>query len=176
MERVFCKKCGSTSFVFDGETACCGAVVDPRLVILRIRGAFTNIPNGKRVAIKAETKKLVIEGQGNCCAYCLCPLTVGNIHYDHIIPWSHRNSNYIEGIVASCSYCNLKKSNKMFKTIDDVRAFIEESIERDSESPAKSLLFSVHEFEKINMSVVSKNKILWIKDKTTYEITIAPKQ
>jgi hypothetical protein len=67
--------------------------------------------------------QILIKQEGRC-AYCNVSLHAVKLNWDHFIPWSYlRNSGGNDNWIASCLLCNAKKSDKHFKTEEDLYAF-----------------------------------------------------
>jgi 5-methylcytosine-specific restriction endonuclease McrA len=66
----------------------------------------------------------ILEQQARCCIYCDRPFG-GDVRvtWDHFVPWSYSQRN--EKFVAACQRCNSKKSDKMFQTLEEARAYLE---------------------------------------------------
>lgn len=108
---------------------------------------FGNAKNGKirvecvrkrRKTLGKKERKEIIEKQNNRCFWCgrefgtyyvlsgkkgdkLCKLVV---HIDHYIPYSVKNTDEKENLVASCNRCNSRKSKLMFKNVDECRHYL----------------------------------------------------
>jgi 5-methylcytosine-specific restriction endonuclease McrA len=52
------------------------------------------------------------EFYGCRCAYCECPLTLGEAHCDHIIPLNKGGLNWASNLAPACKTCNLRKHIK----------------------------------------------------------------
>lgn len=66
--------------------------------------------NVKIMAIKRQQKEKVHERCRNKCFYCGLSLRAGISTVDHIIPIIRGGTNQMTNLVASCSNCNLEKS------------------------------------------------------------------
>ena len=118
VEREYCDTCKTTALIIDGRLQCCDKkIVATEEQELPIQSMSS--PQYKRRKIRPAIKKLILEFQGNKCAYCGCKLRLDGsiqVHFDHVIPFSFSASQK-HNIVATCSTCNLKKNNKMFGSL-----------------------------------------------------------
>ena len=55
----------------------------------------------------AEARQIVLQRDGNRCAYCR--ETTDNPHIDHVLPRSRGGTDEVENLVVSCAPCNLSK-------------------------------------------------------------------
>ncbi len=62
--------------------------------------------------ISRPTQFRVLKRENQICRKCGCSVPDGNIHFDHIIPWSKGGSSDENNIQLLCSRCNRKKSDK----------------------------------------------------------------
>lgn len=58
-------------------------------------------------------KQAALDIAGGLCQSCGIPITINNMHADHIVPWSSGGKTIIENCQALCPNCNLKKGSKM---------------------------------------------------------------
>jgi 5-methylcytosine-specific restriction endonuclease McrA len=82
-------------------------------------------------------RREILQEQGGCCAYCDVPfggqrryhgrLRRLSLVWDHFVPWSMMRNNEARNFVASCSLCNGIKTNCVFDSIEDVRAYVEKA-------------------------------------------------
>jgi len=61
--------------------------------------------------VKSILEKL-LKSQKNKCINCLCELSKGNFHADHIMPLSLGGENTYKNLQILCITCNLKKNKK----------------------------------------------------------------
>lgn len=136
--RAFCLSCESNAMVLDGELQCCGEKADfggnslpkkPQTKAIRIVE-----PEQKRRSPSKALKEKIIAEQHNKCYYCEVSLESWVswrnkrvklvTHFDHKVPFSYAQNNSNSNFVAACHHCNLTKSNLMFDTVEEARAFI----------------------------------------------------
>lgn len=132
--KAYCPFCRAYSFIQDGKFLCCDAKyrdIPTKEVIKReSEGEY------KRSRIPYKIKKRVLARQENKCIYCGCELEgyiwsekkakfiKSKLHFDHFVPWTYSRDNAEDNFVASCSRCNLKKSDKYFKDVISAREYI----------------------------------------------------
>ena len=83
--------------------------------------------SGRRKPNSILKARILIEQEGRCC-YCNVSLFNQIVHWDHIIPFSYTGTNSKGNWSATCSDCNRKKNNTIFRNEDDVLAFSLEMI------------------------------------------------
>lgn len=130
MLRARCPKCGVTSLVIRGCTACCELEPEsePRQWQRMSQPLFA-----RRRPPKEEAKRILAE-QNGCCLYC--ERTLGSfVHYkgrlrqlrlcwDHKVPWSHTMNNHEDNFAAACHLCNAMKSNLIFANVEEVQVHV----------------------------------------------------
>lgn len=62
---------------------------------------------------------------GGLCAYCVKPLPP-NFHVDHVVPLSKGGTNERSNLVAACPSCNLRKSDKDWKPVQNHNQLFED--------------------------------------------------
>ncbi len=141
MRRAFCEKCKGYSFVVDNRLLCCGRDVDAEFDVQNIRGVTCGpIP---RIRLSDSRQLDILQSQGGRCIYCFKEIShdMGNLHFDHFIPYSYCGSNEEDNFVASCAECNLRKGSKIFDSIADARVFINERRDVSSGKNAIQMFF-----------------------------------
>lgn len=156
LNKERCPSCQTMAFVFDGELACCGRLieVDPqkykREVICGI---------GARPKIPQRLREEIIKSQDGHCLYCELPFgcsitrmkarrqrissgvfgaslepkflrVVLVARIDHMVPWSYQGHHESGNLAAACQVCNGIKSSKCFKTVEEARVYITQEKER----------------------------------------------
>jgi len=133
MYRTECPICNNPILGINGEFECdCGweqSVEKWKKIVVEAP------PQGKRKGCPAKLRNRIYEEQNGRCFWCgrrffipyyknkkICFLKP---NYDHAIPFSYEQSNRDENWVASCSVCNLYKTNMLFKTVEEVRQHLE---------------------------------------------------
>ena len=131
--KGWCPDCKGYYFLIKGELQCCGK----RLAQIpgnEITKRESETPNKR--GFSAKDKKEALEEQDYCCIYCGTDLmgyewnpqkeiyVKVKIHYDHFIPWSYSGDNQKSNVLASCSTCNLLKSDLYFRTIEEAKEYI----------------------------------------------------
>ena len=58
----------------------------------------------------AKFAKYLMPLQSGKCFYCGKGINNGNVHVDHVIPWSFSHDDGLDNLVATCSACNSNKS------------------------------------------------------------------
>lgn len=135
--RATCPRCQASALVIQGEMACCGA--KPSLDGEYIKKKESEGRHRRDDLGRAEKRALIIDQEGKCF-YCGNPfgtpvykpeydkVIVPEIHFDHFVCWDYSRDTSIGNMVASCSICNLIKSNKIFANVEDARAFVRHRI------------------------------------------------
>ena len=80
----------------------------------------------------------ILAAQGNRCLYCLEEFGTWRIYrkepklvrrvWDHLVPYSYLQDNPEWNWAAACSACNAIKSNKMFESVKEARAYITQEL------------------------------------------------
>lgn len=129
--RADCWICGRYSFVVDGEIQCCGRPVDvDPAEIQRV-----SEPETRRRRPSAAHQREILQAQDYRCLYCNVTLD-GYVTYhgelqqvrltwDHMAPYAYTLNNHPENFAATCQFCNAWKSSLIFKTVDEVRIYVE---------------------------------------------------
>ena len=66
-------------------------------------------PAARRPAIPAFVKRRVIERDGMVCQLCRLPVEPGDIHLDHIKPYSRGGETSVSNLQVTHSVCNMRK-------------------------------------------------------------------
>jgi hypothetical protein len=130
MVRAHCYRCKRFSLVVDDELLCCGRLIEVEpLKIERI-----SQPEARRRKPNAAQRQKILEAQNYCCLYCDVSLD-GYVFYrkqvrkikitwDHMTPYAYSRDNHHENFAATCQFCNAWKSSLIFKTVEEVRAYV----------------------------------------------------
>ena len=146
MLRGKCPQCGAWVFEIASveTTSCCGLPTNGLNVAVERMS-----PGGNRKRPNIIEQRTILDRQQHRCLYC-DRLFGGyyvyrgrvrrvSIHWDHLVPFSFAHDNRACNFVASCGRCNTWKGNKIFQTVDDVRAYVGrkwEVVLRESEQPS----------------------------------------
>lgn len=135
--RAYCSPCGSMAFILDGRMACCDrkvGEVNPKKIKRVIE------PELVRRHPPTSTKKRLLEEQNHCCFYCERRFgsrvvyknkeRVLSLRWDHIVPWVYSQDNRPQNFIAACQICNGVKLAKMFDSIEDLKIYVLNEIER----------------------------------------------
>lgn len=98
--------------------------------------------------IPRPTQFRVLKRENQICRKCGHPVQDGDIHFDHIIPWSKGGSSDENNIQLLCSSCNRKKSDA-FEKEHLVTSFVEHVSEPNSDTALEFFDFVVgyaHDF------------------------------
>lgn len=68
---------------------------------------------GRRVSIARTTRARLLVQQGGKCAICGAPITLADMHVDHIIPWVYVGDELADNLQGLCPDCNRRKGNRM---------------------------------------------------------------
>lgn len=130
MKRQYCSRCKRWALVIDNELQCCEGLSDSPVDSVQ---RMTN-PRCKRNELSAKDKRSILETQGNRCFYCSQPfgemvwykrrLVTLTAKYDHVSPFAYDQNNDKANMVAACQLCNGWKSDKIFRTIEEVRNYV----------------------------------------------------
>lgn len=139
LARAVCPDCGIPALIVNGIRACCGAPVEAVRIIDAKKEcdprAFVKRSNHR---ISKTVKEKILRAQGYICAYCDVPFGAVlwdkwrcrklrvEVRWDHFTPWAYAQSHKVE-FIASCVTCNAIKSSKVFDTMAEARAFIQEA-------------------------------------------------
>ena len=131
LQRVWCKDCGSFSFVRDGVKVCCGEHVEVGEPTRYIRESE---PYQMRRPPSTYEREQALERQDGKCFYCNQPLgavrtrngreVTLRTHWDHLMPYAYDQNNSPDNFVAACHVCNGIKSSHVFKDMADARVFL----------------------------------------------------
>lgn len=132
IQRAFCSVCASYAFVIDGKLQCCerpyaAPAKEDQLV------RFSESERKRKKPPPWWKKKTIAEQRGRCF-YCGRRFgtvlirknkeTTLGVHWDHVEAWCFAHDNRLFNFVASCSLCNLFKSNKSFYSIESIRDYL----------------------------------------------------
>ena len=130
LKTTVCPDCKAESIVLDGEISCCGLPAD----VQADREKIVVAPRFKRNRPSLARQREILEAQGNRCLYCenefgTLVAVRGvmrrlGVAWDHLVPFSYSANNRDENFAAACGLCNGVKSNRVFETIEDARAFV----------------------------------------------------
>lgn len=143
--RAVCYECGRYALVVDNEFQCCGLSVEAAPTQVKRMSqpeAHRRWPSGKH-------RREILVAQNYRCLYCDVSLD-GYVHYrgelrkvrltwDHMAPYSYTLNNHPENFAASCQFCNAWKSSLIFKTVDEVRIYVEAKWQTERERKAATL-------------------------------------
>jgi hypothetical protein len=135
IQREYCKECRSWAFVIENKIQCCDAVFNEaenkKFQVKRM----TTLNKGRKRPSKEKIKQM-LDIQNNRCIYCEIPFGTAFIHprldklrftcvcLDHFIPYSYLKDNKLDNFLCACQICNGIKTNKMFDSVEDARAYI----------------------------------------------------
>lgn len=131
--KAKCPDCNEVAFVSSKFTfLCCGRKYEHEPIVVEQEASCKD----DRKKPKKGAQSRILNRQKNRCVYCdrrfgeqvryYGEYKVVQLHWDHFIPYSYTQSCRDENFVAACNFCNLWKSNKIFKTIDDARDYVSE--------------------------------------------------
>lgn len=129
--RAHCYACGRYALVVDEEMQCCGRKVQTAPTKIR----RISEPEAKRRNLSKAEREYILAQQEYKCLYCDVLLD-GYVHYhgeikkvritwDHMAPYTYTLDNHAENFAATCQFCNAWKSSLIFKTVDEVRIYVE---------------------------------------------------
>jgi len=79
-------------------------------------------PDGRRDSISKSLRAAVIERDGYICQLCSGPVDPGDIHLDHIKPWSKGGRTIMSNLQVAHSSCNIRKGAKYVAEDQDDQA------------------------------------------------------
>lgn len=133
LERMYCESCKGSTIVLEGIKQCCEGAADD---ILSEEEEIMVSPRSIRKSLSQKRKKEILKKQDNKCLYCDLPFgtpylrknvfCLTRVNWDHLVPFSYTQTSGKTDFVASCNICNLIKSDKMFKTVEDARRHIQQ--------------------------------------------------
>lgn len=142
--RADCYVCGRYALVVDGELQCCGRLIETEPSEIKRMSE----PEARRRTPSAAHKKEILEAQNYRCLYCDVSLDgyvfyhgeLRKVHlnWDHMAPYVYTLNNHAENFAATCQFCNAWKSSLIFKTVDEVRIYVEAKWEAGGR-PARQL-------------------------------------
>ncbi len=80
----------------------------------------------KRNPITLSVKSDLIRKQDGKCRICKCPISMNDMHVDHIIPWDYVGDELSDNFQGLCSECNLSKSNHVAEAVQNIILHMEE--------------------------------------------------
>ena len=129
--RGFCYECEGHALILENRYACCGKVVDNFQTNQIIQMSETI---KRRRKPTAGTRRMLLDEFNHSCAYCFRKFgdrtmyhgvfKIVKLNWDHEIPYSYGQNNEASNFLPVCCFCNSFKSNKMFKTIEEVRIYV----------------------------------------------------
>lgn len=145
LQRAKCPDCKRYAIIIDGKLQCCDRPVKPDEATFA--GYKRESPGYYRRKLPPlKHRKAVLAAQRDRCFYCdrllgsffVTPrgkLSRLRVHWDHAVPyvWSANNSE--ANFVAACHQCNLWKGSRIFKSIEDARAYLFTKLERYNAAP-----------------------------------------
>lgn len=145
MVRVFCSDCGGDALVVDGRKQCCDELVDePPERVKRM-----SEPEFMRRLPSVAQRKQILEVQGYRCLYCDVSfdgyvyfrggLQKVQLQWDHMAPYAYTMDNKHQNFAAACQFCNRWKGALIFKTVDEVRIYVQAKWERERSSDEKTV-------------------------------------
>ena len=69
-------------------------------------------PDGRRDTISKRLRAAVLERDGYVCQLCFEPVDPGDVHLDHIKPWSKGGRTVMSNLQVAHSRCNMRKGAK----------------------------------------------------------------
>ena len=130
IQREYCFRCHRHAFVSDGKLACCGSPSDFETT----KSKRMSEAQDRRKGPNAETRRVILELQGNRCLYCDLlfasaverkgRLIFLKVNWDHFVPFAYSQNNYAYNFVAACQICNGIKGSMTFKTLEDAKAYV----------------------------------------------------
>ena len=135
--RGYCKDCQQYALILYGIIQCCDKPLDEieEQEEFGYKRMAQGAINRKRPSLEAITKMLFSQDQK--CIYCNIPFGTSYQHpklrkfmetkvcCDHFVPFKYSQDNGDLNFVLACGTCNGIKSDKMFNTMEDARAYVE---------------------------------------------------
>ena len=130
IQKAYCHDCQCAAFIIDGRHACCGEVFDGNPT--KYKRECSPEPRKRKPSPKECAE--VIDLQENRCIYC--DMQFGGyalrdgrairlkVVFDHFVPYSYTQNNYLYNFVASCHICNGIKNDKCFHSLDEAKIYI----------------------------------------------------
>jgi hypothetical protein len=144
IQRAICPQCGRTALVIDRVMACCGTEPPPPTGFKR-----ECLPDGLRHLPPIAARRERLRIQENKCFYCLNTFGMRvlrgrqilrlRLEWDHLLPFAYAQDNSSANFVAACYICNRMKSDKLFKTTDEVRSYVAQKWKQKGLVPLPSL-------------------------------------
>lgn len=72
-------------------------------------------PEGRRESLPPTLRALVIARDGLICQLCFEPVDEGDVHIDHIKPWSKGGTHTLGNLQVTHSTCNLRKGARLIE-------------------------------------------------------------
>lgn len=66
-------------------------------------------PAARRDAVPTHVRAAVMERDGLTCQICYTPVELGDVHLDHIKPWSRGGQHTVANLRVTHSLCNIKR-------------------------------------------------------------------
>lgn len=70
-------------------------------------------PDARRPAIPVAVRRAVLERDGMECQLCGGEVEEGDVHLDHIVPYSHGGPDTVANLQVSHSRCNMRKGARV---------------------------------------------------------------
>lgn len=131
MERTYCRGCRQYALVTDGEKLCCGKSTEVKPSFVKRMSSPNQI---RRRPSRVERERLLDE-YNHSCAYCEQRFDsiveyhkkqkLLRVEWDHQVPWIYNQDNRISNFLPTCQFCNGWKSDKMFRTIEEVMIYVQ---------------------------------------------------
>ncbi len=120
----------------------------------------------------------VLKRDNQICAVCGQPVLDGDIHFDHIIPWSKGGPTAEHNIRLLCSACNRKRGNS-FEAEHLVRSFVEhvtEPADADFVDLLRDFITDAHEWKRKHGEFPGPDEvrlIVGVRKTTSFEESMA---
>ena len=128
-KQLLCPRCGTWQF----ETNICDKCnydLRQEKNFEQDKTEYRSEPKTWRDRVKDAVKIQIYERDGYICQYCglYCYESYiqnsGAVTIDHMLPVSAGGTSDIENLVTCCRECNMRKTNKIFKSFDEARDFL----------------------------------------------------
>lgn len=135
--RGFCGLCKQTALIIYGLIQCCNRPIEE--VEEQVEFGYKRMALGAkdRGRPSREAVRRMLYSQDQKCIYCDIPFGAMYKHpkknrfmevkicYDHFVPFKYSQDNGDLNFVLACGTCNGIKSDKMFNTMEDAKAYVE---------------------------------------------------
>jgi len=130
IERGFCKKCGTTSFIKNGLFMCCDTSTNEEPKRFHRESVA---PPGRKTPPQVEKEKILKEQEYRCfyCGVLFDSMRFRNgksltikVNWDHQLPFAFSQNNSSSNFVAACHVCNGIKSDRVFRTVEEAQVFL----------------------------------------------------